>query len=150
MIFGEKDKFKITQAVFELAKDKILHDSLTTIDDLVSEWWVTKRTGNGLALSKDGYMAFMAAGISRYHVPIFEPDEQITGFINSTRLKIDKYMQCPYYLHFGKWRPKLNKQLHVVNPKENEQPQAIVFDDDFATMLLLYGSISKYLEVKSK
>lgn len=105
-------------------------------DKIISEWFVTGRTGNGLRLTDAGMTAFNKANIAHYDFE-FTPPKNATNSSSWGKytLAIDKKVKCPYYVGV--------KQDSITNKK---QPYIRLYDNKIAMMMALYGDFQSYLD----
>lgn len=120
---------------------KIIFDSLPeynpwrekSLDKLVSDWWMTKRSSSCYRLSDTGNHAFQLADIQGYEFPLKLTDkEQYTKLFN--RGLLSKKINCPYFIGL-----------------KNQKAQSayiIVYDSKVAMMITLYGTVLEYLNIK--
>ena len=138
-MMSPRSKEEITQAVLkELPRCK-WHSA--PIGNVVFDWWLTGRGGQGLRLSDVGLKAFSEAKIASWDFPLgLETDKKTKrrkiiapeAFVS----ELIKKIKCPYYL--GVYR---------VNG-ENREPYIKVFDHQTAMMMTIYGTLRDYLDAQ--
>ena len=138
MIFP-KTKKQITQAVLESLPRGPYHS--IPIDNVIFEWWLTGRGGQGLRLNTAGLEAFNLAKLEYYDFPL--------GLENKTMHRkrivapesfvqeLIKKITCPYYLG-----------VHKIKGK-NGDPFIRVYDHKTAMMITLHGTLRDYLDATS-
>lgn len=108
-------------------------DKNTSLEDLMFKWWATGRTGTGLRLTDQGYMAFVRADIQEYNY-VINPEAFVKKLNNKASwdltLKIGKTIKCPWFITIS------SKFLTVK-----------IFDSKVAMMINLYGSLEDYLNL---
>ncbi len=105
-------------------------------DKLISEWFITGRTGNGLRLSDAGMTAFNKANIAHYDFEFTPPKNAMNSSSwGKYTLAIDKKVNCPYYVGV--------KQDSITQKK---QPYIRLYDNKIAMMMALYGDFQSYLD----
>lgn len=120
------DKRKITELVYNVCKDKL--DKNTDLNKLYFEWWVTRRSGNGLRLSENGMQAFSLAEIAYYEFDInVDTKQKLADLI----LQSNKKIRCPFYIGF---KNRSVKSAYIR-----------IYDSKIATLVSLYGNIEEYL-----
>jgi len=139
-MMSPKSKEEITQAVLkELPRCK-WHS--VPIGNVVFDWWLTGRGGQGLRLSDVGLKAFTDANISSWDFPLgLDATKK-----NNTRRKIIapeafvseliKKIKCPYYLGVQRIRG------------EAGEPYIKVYDHKTAMMMTIYGTLRDYLDAQ--
>ena len=135
MIFP-KTKREITEAILNAIPRGQYHTM--PIDNVMFEWWLTGRGGQGLRLNLAGLDAFEMANLEYYDFPL--------GLENKTlhrkRLiapetfvqEIIKKIRCPYYL--GVHQKKGDKG----------KPFIRIYDHKTAMMMTLHGTLRDYLD----
>jgi hypothetical protein len=105
-------------------------------DKIISEWFITGRTGNGLRLTDAGMTAFNKASIAHYDFEFTPPKNAINSSSwGKYTLAIDKKVKCPYYVGV--------KQDSITQKK---QPYIRLYDNKIAMMMALYGDFQSYLD----
>lgn len=104
-------------------------------DKIISEWFITGRTGTGLRLTDAGMTAFNKANITHYDFD-FTPPKNATNSSSWGKytLAIDKKVNCPYYMG-----------VKLVD-KDKKQPYIRLYDNKIAMMMTLYGDFQSYIE----
>lgn len=120
------EKKKITELVYKICKDKL--DKNTSLNKLYFDWWVTRRSGEGLRLTEKGLEAFELAEITYYDYDIKIDDKQ--KFYNLV-IELGKKIKCPFYLGFK------NKSYRSAYIR--------LYDSKIATLVSLYGGIKEYI-----
>ena len=135
MIFP-KTKKQITQAVLDSLPRGKYHS--IPIDNVIFDWWLTGRGGQGLRLGAEGLLAFEQASLEFYDFPlglesktmhrkrIVAPESFVQELI--------KKIACPYYLGVHKIRGK------------NGDPFIRVYDHKTAMLITLHGTLRDYLD----
>ena len=116
-------------------------DKNASLEDLLFKWWATGRTGTGLRLSDQGYMAFVIADIQEYNYTI-NPEAFIEKLNSKASwdltLKLGKIIKCPWF-------------ISMVTDKGTKAPSRFlcvrIFDSKVAMMINLYGSLEDYLKL---
>lgn len=128
-------KEKLTKIVFENLSVDINPWKDMSIDRLVSEWWMTKRSSNCYRLSDSGKLAFELAEIQGYNFPLsLTHRDQYTYLFK--RGMLSKKINCPYFIGL--------KNTRI------ESAYIIVYDSRVAMMITLYGSILDFLNIKNE
>jgi hypothetical protein len=122
MISYVTNKEEITRKILPLIDSTEISD----FDYAMKTWWVNIRNTGGLCLTALGDKVFRQAKIECYDL-IFS----WTNFNNSSVLKLDRKMPCPYHLYVS------NKQNFVR-----------VYDSRVAMMIALQGGIEHFLKNK--
>jgi len=110
-------------------------DKSISVEKLFMKYWVTGRSSNILRLSKQGYEAFLAAGLQEYSYKINTNllSKKLNNInVHNLTLKMGKLFKCPWYFS------KPNSSFISVS----------LFDSKVAMFINLYGSIENYLELK--
>jgi len=104
-------------------------------DKIVSEWFVTGRSGSGLRLTDSGMAALNKANIAHYDFE-FTPPKTASNSVSWAKytLILDKKVKCPYFVGI--------KLLD----KGKKQPYIRIYDHRIAMMMTLYGDFSSYIE----
>jgi hypothetical protein len=118
-------------------------DKNTPLEDLMFKWWVTGRTGTGLRLTSNGYMAFVSADIQEYNYSI--NIEEFIKKLNNIKapydltLKIGKVIKCPWFMSptTDNGNKSRSRKIFLVR----------IFDSKVAMMINLYGSFEDYLQL---
>jgi hypothetical protein len=131
-----KSKIEIIKLILVETKDDPdfpWKDSLA--DNLITQWFITGRTGNGLRLTDTGMTAFNRANIAHYDFE-FTPPKNATNSSSWGKytLAIDKKVNCPYYIGI--------KLLD----KGKKQPYIRLYDNKIAMMMTLYGDFQSYID----
>jgi hypothetical protein len=131
-----KTKTEIIKLILEEAKDDPdfpWNDK--PADKIISEWFVTGRSGSGLRLTDAGMTAFKKANIAHYDFD-FTPPKHASNQVSWAKytLLLDKKVKCPYYVGI--------KLLD----KGKKQPYIRVYDHKIAMMMTLYGDFDSYIE----
>ena len=131
-----KSKTEIIQLILDEAKDDPdfpWNDK--PADKIISDWFITGRTGSGLRLTDAGMTAFEKANIAHYDFE-FTPPKNANNQISWAKytLSLDKKVKCPYYVGI--------KLLD----KGKKQPYIRVYDHKIAMMMTLYGDFDSYIE----
>lgn len=112
-------------------------DKLLTPDDLFIKYWITGRSGDVMRLTKQGYNAFVAAGLQEYSYNIYlrSLSHKLNNIkVNQLTLLMGKLLECPWYLTIA------------VEPNEEGKSFSLkIFDSKVAMMINLYGSVEDYL-----
>jgi len=127
------NKHKLTATIFENIPDEMnpWHDR--TLDSLVSDWWMTKRSPSCYRLSDTGNRAFQLAEIQGYEFPLkLTEKDQYTSLFK--RGLLSKKINCPYFIGLKNQRVS--------------SAYIIVYDSRVAMMITLYGNILEYLKLK--
>jgi hypothetical protein len=115
-------------------------DKNTSLEDLMFKWWVTGRTGTGLRLTDQGYMAFVRADIQEYNY-VINPEAFVKKLNNKASwdltLKIGKAIKCPWFITMTDKKTKVSSRFLTVK----------IFDSKVAMMINLYGSLEDYLNL---
>ena len=138
MIFP-KTKKQITQVVLETLPRGRYHSM--PLDNVIFDWWLTGRGGQGLRLNTAGLEAFNLAKLEYYDFPlglnnkstkhrkrIIAPESFVQELI--------KKITCPYYL---------GVQHHKIEGKSSD-PFIRVYDHKTAMMITLHGTLRDYLD----
>lgn len=116
-------------------------DKNTSLEDLMFKWWVTGRTGTGLRLTDQGYMAFVRADIQEYNY-VINPEAFVKKLNNKASwdltLKIGKAIKCPWFITMT-IDTKIKASSRFLTVK--------IFDSKVAMMINLYGSLEDYLNL---
>ena len=131
-----KTKIEIIKLILEEVKeDPDFPSKGTPPDKLISDWFITGRTGSGLRLTDAGMTAFNKANIAHYDFE-FTPPKNANNQISWAKyaLTLDKKVKCPYYVGI--------KLLD----KGKKQPYIRVYDHKIAMMMTLYGDFTSYIE----
>jgi hypothetical protein len=131
MIFP-KSKKEITHAVLNTLPRGPYHSM--PLDNVIFDWWLTGRGGQGLRLNTAGLEAFNLAKLEYYDFPlglnnkstkhrkrIIAPESFVQELI--------KKITCPYYLGIHKSDPFIR-----------------VYDHKTAMMITLHGTLRDYLD----
>jgi len=104
-------------------------------DKIISDWFITGRSGSGLRLTDAGMTAFSKANIAHYDFD-FNPPKNANNQVSWAKytLNLDKKVKCPYYVG-----------IKLVD-KGKKQPYIRVYDHRIAMMMTLYGDFESYLE----
>lgn len=128
-------KYKLTSTIFENIPDHVNPWRDKTLDSLVSDWWMTKRSPSCYRLSDTGKLAFQLADIKGYEFPIrLEDKNQYLRMFRQGLLS--KKVKCPYFVGL--------KNTHI------NSAYIIVYDSRIAMMITLYGDILDYLGIKNE
>ena len=134
MIFP-KTKKQITQAVLD-SLPRGPHHSMP-IDNVMFDWWLTGRGGQGLRLNTAGLDAFNLAKLEYYDFPLglIPPKGSKRRIIapESFVQELIKKISCPYYLGMRK----------------GSDPFIRVYDHKTAMMITLHGTLRDYLDATS-
>lgn len=117
------DKSLITKKILEIIKPDHAHKDLKWA---LSAWWKNIRIDGGLALTDAGMKAFQLADID------FAEFECKALYQSQIKLKLDRYLPCPYSEVYKKGTLYLR-----------------VYDERIAVLINLYGNIEKYIETLS-
>jgi hypothetical protein len=131
-----KTKIEIIKLILNEAKDDPDFSwKDTPADKLVSDWFITGRSGSGLRLTDVGMTAFNKATIAHYDFE-FTPPKTANNSVNWAKytLILDKKVKCPYYIGI--------KLLD----KGKKQPYIRVYDHKIAMMMTLFGDFTSYIE----
>lgn len=131
-----KTKTEIIQLILDETKeDPDFPWKDTPADKIVSEWFITGRSGSGLRLTDAGMTAFNKANIAHYDFE-FMPPKNANNQISWAKytLALDKKVKCPYYVG-----------IKMID-KSKKQPYIRVYDHKIAMMMTLYGDFQSYLE----
>lgn len=98
-----------------------------SLDKALDDWWFTKRTGEVLRLTEDGYEIHVKYKLVPYTFDCSASMGTITINNHTTFLTIamSRYMPCPYFL---------------------PSSRVTVFDEDVAILMGLTGDIATFLE----
>ena len=135
MIFP-KTKKEITEAILTAIPRGQYHTM--PIDNVMFEWWLTGRGGQGLRLNLSGLDAFEMANLEYYDFPLgLNPKSMHKRRIiapESFVQEIIKKIKCPYYLG--------------VHQKKGEkgEPFIRIYDHKTAMMLTLHGTLRDFLD----
>lgn len=121
------EKKRITEIVYNICKDKL--DKDINLNNLYFDWWMTRRSGDGLRLSEKGLQAFALAEIAYYDFHYKVENKQN---FQSLALKFNKKIKCPFYLGFKN--------------KSYQSAYIRLYDSRIATLVSLYGSIEEYID----
>ena len=103
-------------------------------DEAMQNWWVVNRNSGGLRLTGYGDQAFKLAGLQGTAVEIeFSKSRNELWLLSSC----NKFLKSPYYFESAKFTNNSNKV---------EKPKVVIYDDDIAITMVLYGSLTEYLE----
>tara|TARA_R110000822_G_C15256850_1_gene487864 strand:- start:546 stop:953 length:408 start_codon:yes stop_codon:yes gene_type:complete len=131
MIFP-KTKKQITQVILETLPRGPYHSM--PIDNVIFDWWLTGRGGQGLRLSDPGLKEFENARIEFYDFPLgLLPSKGSKKRIiapESFVQELIKKISCPYYLGMRK----------------GSGPFIRVYDHKTAMMITLHGTLRDYLD----
>lgn len=128
-------KEKLTKIVFENLSVDINPWKDMSIDRLVSEWWMTKRSSNCFRLSDSGKLAFELAEIQGYTFPFKVQDRDQYNLMFAKGI-LSKKIKCPYFIGLK------NTRL--------DSAYIIVYDSRVAMMITLYGDILDFLGIKNE
>lgn len=134
-----KNKKQITEAVLDSLPKGKYHSM--PIDNVIFDWWLTGRGGQGLRLNTAGLEAFNLAKLEYYDFPlgldnktmhrkrIIAPESFVQELI--------KKIKCPYYLG-----------VHKIRGVKGD-PFIRVYDHKTAMMITLHGTLREYLDATS-
>ena len=135
MIFP-KTKKEITEAILNAIPRGQYHTM--PIDNVMFEWWLTGRGGQGLRLNLSGLDAFEMANLEYYDFPLgLNPKSMHKKRIIAPEAfiqEIIKKIECPYYLG-----------VHKIRGKKGE-PFIRIYDHKTAMMLTLHGTLRDFLD----
>lgn len=114
------DKDKITKKILSIIETKIDYNTAR------KTWWKNIRSSGGLRLTDSGFSAFVHANIEFWE---FEYNSIIT---TKVLLMLDKKLKTPFFMK---------------SPFSLKKNLIIIFDSRIASIITLYGSIDKYLEI---
>jgi len=103
-----------------------------SLDQVVSQWYMARRSLSCYRLSDHGKLAFELADIQGYDFTIKCDKEIYHGMLHKGILS--KKIKCPYYLGF-----KTNRY---------DSAYITVYDSKIAMMITLYGNVLEYLNLK--
>lgn len=114
------NKYQITKKLLET-----LSKSDTDVYVAMQHWWQDFREDSGMRLTTLGYEAFEQAwDLEKYLFDI--PPGAIA--LPRQLIILNRKLHCPYYIKLGK------------------KPKLILFDDQQAVMLALYGDFLKFID----
>jgi hypothetical protein len=122
-----RDKLTITRRV--LAELPFTQDN-NELEHSMNRWWKNIRHDGGLRLTDDGDRAFKLAGLEHWDYSV-DKSEINKVFSFSGALDLDRYLPCPYYLHYNNSDKVMTIRL---------------YDSLVAVMIQLYGSVMGYLD----
>jgi hypothetical protein len=131
-----KTKIEIIKLILNEAKDDPDFPwKDTPADKLVSDWFITGRSGSGLRLTDVGMTAFNKATIAHYDFE-FTPPKTANNSVSWAKytLTLDKKVKCPYYVG-----------IKLID-KGKKQPYIRVYDHKIAMMMTLFGDFASYIE----
>ena len=133
MIFP-KTKKQITQAVLDSLPRGQYHS--VPLDNVIFDWWLTGRGGQGLRLNAAGLEAFKLAKLEYYDFPLglesLKGSKRRIIAPESFVQELIKKISCPYYLGIIKSEPFIR-----------------VYDHKTAMMITLHGTLRDYLDATS-
>jgi len=129
MIEYVRDKTLITKRVIQLYDPDYCQE---TLDSALSTWWSNIRKNGGLGLTVVGKEAFDLAGLEYWDVPVKLGEILKT----TTRLALDRNMQCPWFLT-GVGVGGKNKLL---------KPMLRLYDSRVTSMVILHGGLEAYVD----
>ena len=138
MIFP-KTKKEITQAIINTLPRGPYHS--IPIDNVIFDWWLTGRGGQGLRLSDPGLKAFENARIEFYDFPLGLNSDGKRKIIapESFVHELIKKIRCPYYLGI-----RTTKAWDI--DKQQRDPFIRIYDHKTAMMITLHGNLRDYLD----
>jgi len=129
------NKEKLTKTVFDNIPVTVNPWLDKSVDRLVSDWWMTKRSSNCYRLSDSGKLAFELAEIQGYSFPLLLTHRDQYTYLFK-RGMLSKKINCPYFIGL--------KNTRI------ESAYIIVYDSRVAMMITLYGSILDFLNIKNE
>lgn len=125
------------------------HSAYTLSDDnLISSWFVSKRSARGLQLSEAGYSAFTAAEIE-YADRKIEYSRKTIMIHNDFTLELSRKLHCPYYLHnsetTGNYELPAGYILDSTHKQTASVPMIRLYDTRLVTWIDIAGGIGEYI-----
>jgi hypothetical protein len=117
------DKFLITKKILEIIKPEYTPKELKTA---MTTWWKNIRSDGGLGLTDIGMKAFQLADID------FSEFECKSLYQSQIKLKLDRYLLCPYSEVYKKGTLYLR-----------------IYDERIAVLINLYGNVDSYIQTLS-
>lgn len=131
------------KTITEIVRDQLPtdhEDKIKPLEELLFKWWVTGRTGSGLRLTDQGYMAFVNADIQEYNY-IVNPEAFVEKLNTKASwdltLKLGKTIKCPWFISMTEIGTTAKSRFLSVK----------IFDSKIAMMINLYGSFEDYLNL---
>jgi hypothetical protein len=128
-------KHQLTKTIFDNLADHVNPWRDKSIDSLVSDWWMTKRSPTCYRLSDSGKLAFELAEIQGYTFPFKVQDRDQYNLMFAKGI-LSKKIKCPYFIGLK------NARL--------DSAYIIVYDSRVAMMITLYGDILDFLGIKNE
>lgn len=120
--YNSWSKAQLIEDILKIAN--VAFDKKHLTDYKIAWWFNTRHDNKGFRLTDAGLAALRRVKFTAYNVEL-KPD---TKFTNQLILRLDTFIECPYYL---------------------EKNKIIVFDDKMAVQLMLFsGDIKQYSDVK--
>jgi hypothetical protein len=124
-------KHRLTVSLSEVLNNGISRVVNYDLDQLYSQLWKNPGQRGGMALTEFGFQQLS----TRLHLEFWSVEIDDSSFTSADVIRLNRYLQVPYYLQLKNSRPI------------GKKPVIIVFSETIATQLILYGgNLKQFLE----